>query len=573
MIGEQSHLAAADPAPFVSYGSIHHIPGMPGKTGNFVILAAPHVRAAMRRFFVAAKDQGHEIKIGDTIDNATSLQWFMLRYPLRSVEGALAKVDELAAIGKAREEKCTQVLNMAEAPAIGTILPLRDYQVKGVHLLAAMRSLLVGDDVGLGKTVIAAGAMAEGAFPAIVVCQTHLPTQWALELEKFVPGVKIAVAKKGHPHPLPKHNVLIISYTKLSGWKDALDGYKMIVFDEAQELRGGTNTGKGAAADAIARQCAVVLSLTATPVYNYGDEIFNVLDITTPGCLGSRDEFRKEWCEFNGKKYIVRDPKALGSMLAAQYLFLRRRREDVGRELPPVNTVVQAIDYDHARINGMQDRTLLLAKAVLNGSFEERGMAARQLSALMRQQTGIAKAPFVAELVADMVKSGEKVVLTGWHREVYEVWKSVFDRLGIPFVLYTGSESPTQKNAAVQEFTRGKAQVFVMSLRSGAGLNELQKVSRVIVHGELDWSPQVHYQCTGRLNRDEQLGQVTEIYLVSEAGSDPTVAHVLGVKKWQSDGIIDPDKIKADDPIGAQSEVSNATELAKAVLQKYHGKS
>lgn len=170
-----------------------------------------------------------------------------------------------------------------------------------------------------------------------------------------------------------------------------------------------------------------------------------------------------------------------------------------------------------------------------------------------------------------MVKSGEKVVLTGWHRNVYDVWLAAFKEVGIKAVLYTGSESPTQKTAAVREFTHGDAQVFIMSLRSGAGLNELQKASRVIVHGELDWSPQVHYQCEGRLNRDEQIGQVSVIYLVTEDGSDPDIAMTLGLKKLQSEGIIDHDLAeKETDAMLAQVEIPRASLLAKSVLEKYH---
>ena len=58
--------------------------------------------------------------------------------------------------------------------------------------------------------------------------------------------------------------------------------------------------------------------------------------------------------------------------------------------------------------------------------------------------------------------------------------------------------------------------------------------------GEIDWSPGVHEQCSGRIYRDGQLHPVFAYYLLAEDGSDPIVADVLGVKKGQIAGLRDP---------------------------------
>jgi hypothetical protein len=57
----------------------------------------------------------------------------------------------------------------------------------------------------------------------------------------------------------------------------------------------------------------------------------------------------------------------------------------------------------------------------------------------MRRATGLAKAPYVADFVRLLLESEPKVVLFGWHRDVYEIW---LDRLAdLNPSLYTGSES------------------------------------------------------------------------------------------------------------------------------------
>jgi hypothetical protein len=69
-----------------------------------------------------------------------------------------------------------------------------------------------------------------------------------------------------------------------------------------------------------------------------------------------------------------------------------------------------------------------------------------------------------------------------------------------------------------------------MSLRSGAGLDGLQKRCSTMVFGELDWSPGVHHQCIGRLDREGQEQPVTAMFLVCDDGSDPPMMEVLGLK-------------------------------------------
>src|SRR5690606_38104549 len=108
----------------------------------------------------------------------------------------------------------------------------------------------------------------------------------------------------------------------------------------------------------------------------------------------------------------------------------------------------------------------------------------------------------------------------------------------------------------------GHTNLMIMSLRSGAGLDGLQHRARTIVFGELDWSPQVHAQCAGRLRRPGQTRQVDAIYLHTEGGSDPSVMSVLGLKASQSQGIVDP----LSAPKDQHSDTTRIRELAERYL-------
>ena len=218
---------------------------------------------------------------------------------------------------------------------------------------------------------------------------------------------------------------------------------------------------------------------------------------------------------------------------------LRRTRADVGRELPPLQKFHITIGADNSALNLVSDRCAELARLILRGQDVNRGdtmRASEEMSNILRQATGIAKAPYVADFVKILIENGEKVLLYGWHRLVYEVWLDQLKEFNP--VMMTGSESAAAKQQSKEKFISGESQVLIMSLRAGAGIDGLQYCGcKTIVFGELDWAPGVHEQAIGRVNRDGQPDPVCAYFLVAETGSDPVMVDVLGIKKGQIEGV------------------------------------
>ncbi len=191
----------------------------------------------------------------------------------------------------------------------------------------------------------------------------------------------------------------------------------------------------------------------------------------------------------------------------------------------------------------------------------ERGQAARELDLRLRQATGIAKAANVAKFVRMLVESGETVILSGWHRDVYEIWQKELGDLGL--VMYTGSESPVQKAKNKQDFIDGKAKILVLSHRSGAGLDDIQHVCSTVVIGELAWSKELHEQIIGRVDRDGQLRPVMAFIMTSLYGSDPVMMDILGIKHSQQRGVLDPGRRV----VKVNNDRSRMAELARSFLR------
>lgn len=539
--------------------------------GDWIIEAEPHVMMRLRRVFSRIGQDYGSVTIKDTEEVCFDLRWFMERYPLQV--DPFDYLDDCADAYEARMQTYHQVLSgKIEPRSFEMAIPPREYQQVAADLWLRVKGLLVADDVGLGKTCTAICGLTEPSTrPALVVTLAHLPKQWELELEAFAPELKTHIIRKGTPYDIvnfgrrgvkrrkgrqlsllkdtddPRFpDVLIINYHKLAGWCETLKGVvRTVIYDEIQELR-RHESGKFRAATTISAEAEFRLGLSATPIYNYGGEIFNVMSALNPDALGTRAEFIKEWCYdmggFGGQdKASIVDPQAFGRYMREQGLMIRRTRADVKRELPEVTKIPYHVDADPRALDEVADSVAALARIILqeDGKGFDKMRASEELSWRLRMATGVGKAPYVAEFVKLLLETEQKIVVFAWHREVYSI---LMDRLAeFQPRLYTGTESPARKLQAKQDFVEGDARVLLMSLRSGAGLDGLQKVTNTIVFAELDWSPGVHEQCEGRVARDGQENPVMAYYLVTDTGSDPVVSDALGLKRIQVEGLRTPD--------------------------------
>jgi hypothetical protein len=556
---------------------------------------APDLLMRLKRVLGKADRGGvGPLLVTDTLDTCRDLAWFLDRH------GAEVEVTPrdllLARAGEhqAREEQVRAILKGTSAgyraPSFELVYPPRDYQRVAADLWLTAGGLLLADELGLGKSVSAiAGLTDQRTLPALIVTETHLVFQWAREVARFAPNLRVHVAKDGKPVDLrTKHrghypDVILLNYAKLSKWADMLaPDIRSVTFDECQALRTGgilpieEQPQKYRAALKLCEAVSFRLGLSATPVYNYGGEMFSIGAALWPGRLGTLEEFKREWCtqglDTEGRpKLIVKNPRALGAHLRGEGLMLRRTRRDVGRELPPLTRVRQMVDANMAELAKVSASVAELARIITGEKTfvptAERGMEAMkaggELDWRLRQATGLAKGPFVADFVRLLLESEEKVLLAGWHHEVYAVWRERLAEFKPAF--FTGQASPTQKDAALRAFVQGDSRVLMLSLRAGSGLNGIEKVCRTVVHGEMDWSPAVHDQVDGRAFRDGQKEPVMSYFCVADYGSDPVIADVLGLKESQAHGIRDPD---ADVFERSAADPGHIRKLAEAVLRQ-----
>lgn len=476
-----------------------------------------------------------------TDEISTDIHWFMQRYAMEISPSDLRKMKRYRKRYNTYIDDNYQILQSDYVPTVDLTLnegqKLFEYQKVAVELSWKVKRLLIADEVGLGKTPEGIATLLDPKWlPAIIVVQPHLLNQWRDEIEKFT-KLKVHIIHTGKNYELPPCDVYIIKYTIIAKWMHVLRamGLKTIILDEVQEVR-RSESAKHDGCKKVAEVVPNIIGLSGTPIVNYGGEIFNIYSVIRPSLFPDRDVFNREWCSYKDR---ISDPKALGAYLRDQFAYIRRTKIDVGSEIPPINKIVHTVDYNKSDIDKMNAEAKVLAITMMQGSFIERGQASRELSIMVRKSTGVAKARSVADYVKVILQNDEKVLLMGFHRDVYDIWLDELSDYNC--VMYTGSETYKEKEANKKAFIEGDTQVMIMSLRAGSsGLDGLQHVCQYIVFGELDWSGVLHDQAIGRLYRKGQEGQVTAIFLVSDSGSDPIVSDIIGLKKSQQEGILNP---------------------------------
>lgn len=545
----------------------------------WVIKGDPCVTELAKRLFPGcdakrgeARFTAHRRIIGD-------LNWLMMRYPLTVAERDRERwknaLEEARIYYKNRAAARRQLLPVHLSPAEfnGELMP---FQQAGLSWLMLTGRALLADEMGLGKTVQAlACAAKEGVFPLLIVPPPHLVRNWAAETMRFLRirgrEPRIHIVKGLTPYPLPEADVYILHYLLLRGWKKQLPQMRFhtVIFDEAQELR-RANSEKYSAASLLSESCERVIGLSGTPIYNYGGEIWNVVNILDYHFLGDWESFSREWCAGYGNRIVLK-PELLGEHLRREGLMLRRTKQDVLPELPEKRRLVQQIDADDALYQQLMTpvreklRRWQWDREMKNS---DRAILEDQISQEARQATGLSKAPYVCQFVRALLNAGEKVLLFAHHHAVMDIYASELKNEHPAFI--TGRESGNQKENAVQCFMTGKTNLCCISLRAASGLN-LQRAT-CVVFGELDWSPAVHSQAEDRAHRIGQKDSLLCYYLVCKEGSDAEMQEALGLKVSQFLMLMgDRPKTEQEEAAGANYARRHVENLVRAMQMEDSG--
>lgn len=431
-----------------------------------------------------------------------------------------------------------------------------DYQIRSaLRVMGTLRGrALLSDEVGLGKTIEAGLVLKEYLTRGmvrrfLVLTVPSLIDQWAEELEaKF--GLRTVTTNQPEFRADPQRfwteeNAVIASiHTFKQDNQRALAmqrPWEMLIVDEAHYLRNRTSKA-WEAVNALPRQ--FLLLLTATPVQNSIEELYNLVTLLKPGQLPSPSEFRARFMN-KDRPREPREPEELRELLGQ--VMIRNTRANAGIKLPSrrAETILyepQEVERSFWEAWDEELRatlaTLPAAQASLWGrlllqaagsspaawrkaltSFPDSARAERWSSSAPLQQSWEKK---TAVLPALSKTEGGLVVFTQF-LATQSALAEMLGAAGIRAWVLNGQTPPPLRQEIAQSF-RQHGGVLLLT-HSGTEGRNLQFCHR-LVNFDLPWNPMEIEQRIGRLHR---LGQerVVEIYNLVQAGT--LQAHLLEI--------------------------------------------
>jgi superfamily II DNA or RNA helicase len=455
-------------------------------------------------------------------------------------------------------------------PPAGLRLSLRNYQQRGLDWLQYLREHRLGgilaDDMGLGKTAQAlAHLLVEKEAgrldrPALVVLPTSLLFNWCAEAQRMAPGLRLLVLQGPERAKdfgrIAEHDAVLTTYPLL--WRDiealVAHPFHIVILDEAQAVK--TATGRSAGAlrrlDTRHRLC-----LTGTPLENNLGELWAQFDFLMPGFLGDSRSFARQW-----RKPIEENGETLKAERLAQRVrpfILRRRKQDVATELPPLTEVVERV-----RLQGQQrelyESVRVASDEIVRRLLTRRGFAGAQITILdallkLRQvccdprllkghQTprGMerAKLDWLCQQLPALVAEGRRVLVFSQFTQALSLIERALDELQLPWLALTGRTPVARRGEVVQRFQRGEAPLLLVSLKAGGqGLN--LTAADTVIHFDPWWNPAVEAQATARAHRIGQTQPVFVYKLIAEGSIEERMLALQSRKRTLADGVLGHD--------------------------------
>jgi SNF2 family DNA or RNA helicase len=479
-----------------------------------------------------------------------------------ALAGLLARLSAGPAVDPAASALVDRAVAVLRRPGFDTLLSLPqlafepfDYQRETAStVLRRMRGrAILADEVGLGKTIEAGLVLSELrlrglADRTLVLTPAGLVEQWRDELErKFSLPTSIVTGRSGVPDCRGGGPVLLVSLAaaRREPLKSELTGggWDLVVADEAHRLR-STNSASGKLIRALTTR--FLLLLTATPVENRLQDLYEMISLVAPGLLGTPAQFRTRYAAAGEDA----SPRNLDELRArTRQVMVRHRRSEVALRLPQrlAETVLVPPDSDERALYAeVVERVRLHAR----GATPARGMALRSVSRLAGS-TPAAAAPTLAKLgwtdlaaraeaITDPAKvrllvsklgehaaNGEKVLVFTAFRKTLDTVAASVRAAGIDATVYDGGLSRVEKERVIGAF-RGDVPVLLSTESAGEGRN--LQFCHVMINLDLPWNPMQIEQRLGRLHRVGQTRDVLLTNLVSKGSIEERILHVLETK-------------------------------------------
>lgn len=408
-------------------------------------------------------------------------------------------------------------------------IPLHPHQFEGVRFFMENNGRgLLGDSMGLGKTMTTLAYVAGMQKRALVVAPKRVLDHWISEATAAFPGYFLGQTAKLGAHikksdgeeqlrsVLTDANLVCVNYETLERFlplvKDA--GLDTIILDESHYIKNPTAKRTKLLLDS-SDSFEHRLLLSGTPIKNRVEEFPTQLEFL--GYAGAHE-------------IVDMPPGRVWNTLMEKKIYLRR---SISVELPHLS-------FKDPEIVDARDAPEELGEFEHGFEIKELDSSGRQeISTMVREKlaaTALFKAPTTATLCINLLHqfADDRIIVFTERVACANMLFRSLEKQGpdIGALLHHGRFSDSDRESVLEEFQdpTSNKRVLVSTRQSLAVGVNLQCANRVIFN-DLPWTPADMLQAAARVKRLNQRKEVSEYWIVADTAFDENLLEILQQKR------------------------------------------
>ncbi|GET29549.1 DEAD/DEAH box helicase [Prolixibacter sp. SD074] len=438
---------------------------------------------------------------------------------------------------------------------------LRAYQEEGFgwmyHLHQHHFGGCLADDMGLGKTVQTLALLVKtqrkiNGYPtlfdpvgeqnsaqnrqfarnhqpaSLIVLPASLVHNWEDEILKFAPTLKYYKyigARRRHKinmlEIIHQYDVILTTYGTVRNDREFLKQHQFyyLILDEGQYIK---NSGSKTYRAINDQNASHRLVLTGTPIENSLSDLWSQINFLNRGLLGSLAWFKREFISPIERKNDAEAQKKLQHLI--QPFILRRTKEQVARDLPPLSELVRYVDMAPAQKKAYEAEKSSIRNNILS-NIEEIGLEKsafvvlqglirlRQLAnhpAMIEENRHMESGKFndILRMLSILVAEKHKILIFSSFVRQLKLLAKEFEKNSWNYSLLTGQTR--DRKTVIDNFQQNPDNsIFLISLKAGGvGLN-LTSADYVFIIDPW-WNPAAEMQA---VNRAHRIGQDKNVFV------------------------------------------------------------
>ncbi len=412
---------------------------------------------------------------------------------------------------------------------------------------------LIGDDMGVGKTIQAIGycALNTDKWPALIVCPASVKYNWVKELRTWLPQASTFAVKNGKTDIPAGQDFVVINYDLMKKQLPNLlkYGFNISVFDESHYLK-NKKAQRTQASLTIAEATDSVICLTGTAITNRPSEFFTTLNLLRPAEYPSFHTYGVRYCggqqvHIGRGRYAWQYDKATNTdelHERTRDFCIRRLKKEVMDELPDKIRSIHTVDPTAADLRAYKechDAWMTEYQQHQSRGSMPAGFVLNMLTDL-RHQCGLLKVNSTVAWVKEYKEQNPDTPLVVFfhHKDVgtalMNALKKDYSIAGI-----VGGTDAQVRQQRVEQFQSGALDILccsTLAAKEGITLTAADTVLFV----EREWVPGWEEQAEDRINRIGQDAETVWATYISVKGTiDEKFDRVIEEKRKVVKAVLD----------------------------------